>query len=406
MTSPEASYQRRLLIFLSVASFFEGYDFLALSQLLPTLRDHFGLSKGEGGALVTFVNIGTMVAYVLVRRADRWGRKRALAVTIAGYTVASFLSGLAPDVYTFAIAQLVARVFLIAEWAIALVVAAEEFPAEKRGSAMGIIQACTSLGAIVCAGVVPKLITLPTGWRTVYFVGAVPLLLLALARRGMRETKRFEAQAADAAKRSGSFFDILKGAHRRRVFEVALVWTFAYVCTQSGVTFWKDFALTERAMTEAQAGLSITIAAVGAVPLSFVSGKMLDVLGRRTSAVIIFVATGAGTALAYVLHDRTALTAALVVAIFGNTAILQVLNAYTAELFPTERRADAFAWANNLLGRIGYVLAPIAVGFAAEQSSWSIAVSTTALFPLLGLAIVLARFPETRGKELEETARA
>lgn len=399
--SPEAAYRRRLLVFLSVASFFEGYDFLALSQLLPTLRDHFELSKVAGGALVTVVNVGTMIAYWLVRRADTWGRKRALAVTIAGYTVASLASGLAPNIWTFAIAQLLGRIFLIAEWAISLVIAAEELPAAERGHAMGIIQACSSLGAIVCAGLVPVLLRLPTGWRTVYFVGAVPLLLVAFARRGMQETKRFQSRAG--AQRA-SFFSILRGPHAGRVALVATVWALSYVCTQTAVTFWKDFALHERNLTESEAGLSISVAAVGALPLVFLAGKMLDLWGRRLGAVIIFVATSLGTSAAYLAAGKVSLTAALTVAIFGTTAILTVLNAYNAELFPTELRADAFAWANNLLGRVGYVLAPVAVGWLAEQSSWSVAVSATAVFPMIALGIILARFPETRGKELEETA--
>ena len=32
------AYQRRLFVLLSVANFFEGYDFLALSQILPNLK--------------------------------------------------------------------------------------------------------------------------------------------------------------------------------------------------------------------------------------------------------------------------------------------------------------------------------------------------------------------------------
>lgn len=398
----DAAYRRRLLVFLSVASFFEGYDFLALSQLLPTLRDHFQLSKLEGGALVTVVNVGTMVAYLLVRRADTWGRKRALAVTIAGYTVASLASGMAPNVWTFAMAQLLARIFLIAEWAISLVIAAEEFPAKERGHAMGIIQACSSLGAIVCAGVVPMLLKLPTGWRTVYFVGAVPLILVAFARRQLEETKRFQARSKPETQ--GGFSAILRSRYAGRVWLVATVWALSYVCTQTAVTFWKDFALSERKMSESEAGLAITVAAVGALPLVFLAGKMLDVWGRRRGAVIIFVATSVGTAGAYLAFGQVALTASLTVAIFGTTAILTVLNAYNAELFPTELRADAFAWANNLLGRLGYVLAPVVVGWAAERSSWSFAVSATAVFPIIGLAVILSRFPETRGKELEETA--
>ncbi|MBK8938525.1 MAG: MFS transporter [Polyangiaceae bacterium] len=402
----EARYQRRLLVFLSVASFFEGYDFLALAQLLPNIRKTFELSPTEGGLLVTVVNAGTMIAYALVRAADRWGRKRVLSWTIAGYTLASFLSGLAPNVWLFAAAQLLSRIFLIGEWAIALVVAAEEFPADKRGSAMGMIQASTTLGAIVCAAVVPQLVKLPTGWRTIYFVGAAPLFLVMLARREMRETKRFEVQLKAVGERARSFFDILRGPYARRIVLVASVWALCYVCTQNVTTFWKEFAVAERAMSDADVGLSVTIAALGSIPLVFLSGKMLDRIGRRKSAAIIFVATAVSTAGAYNFTSHAALTGALVVAIFGTTAVLQVLNAYTAELFPTTLRADAFAWANNLLGRVGYVLSPVAVGWAAERSSWSLAVGSTAIFPLLALVVVLAKFPETRGRELEETSAA
>jgi putative MFS transporter len=84
--------------------------------------------------------------------------------------------------------------------------------------------------------------------------------------------------------------------------------------------------------------------------------------------------------------------------------VLTVLNAFTAELFPTEERASAFAWCNNLLGRIGYVLSPMAVGWAAGQFGWSVAVGGTALFPIAALALVYAWFPETRGKDLEAIA--
>jgi len=69
----------------------------------------------------------------------------------------------------------------------------------------------------------------------------------------------------------------------------------------------------------------------------------------------------------------------------------------------TVARLGGLGWASIITAAL--VLAPIAVGFAAEQSSWSVAVSATAVFPLLALAIILARFPETKGKELEETAR-
>jgi putative MFS transporter len=403
---PDAAYHRRLLVFLSVASFFEGYDFLALAQLLPNIRQHYGLSEGDGGLLVTVVNAGTMIAYGLVRQADRWGRKRALGITIVGYTIASFLSGLAPTAWLFALGQLLARVFLIGEWAIALVVAAEEFPKERRASAMGIIQASSSLGAVACAGLVPILVKLPFGFRTVYFVGAVPLLLVAFLRRSMREPPRFEAAQKAAGGVTRSLFEIFRGPSARRVLLVAVVWALSYVCTQNAVTFWKEFAVAERGFTDGDVGLSVTIAALAAMPLAFLSGKLLDVVGRKKGATLIFLLLSGGTVAAYGLHSWALLTVALVFAIWGSTAILQVLNTFTTELFPTKERADAFAWSNNLLGRIGYVLSPVAVGVAAERWGWGPSVSATAIFPLVGLAIVLFTFPETKGRELDDAEGA
>jgi putative MFS transporter len=98
------------------------------------------------------------------------------------------------------------------------------------------------------------------------------------------------------------------------------------------------------------------------------------------------------------------MTVSLTLAIFCAGGFLTILNAFTSELFPTRYRANAFAWCNNLIGRTGYVLSPLAVGAIAERIGWAHALAPTALFALLAAALVYAWLPETRGRELEETA--
>ena len=49
-------YQKRLFFFLSVATFFEGYDYLALPQILPNLRQDLGLSPSQGFTLIGVIN--------------------------------------------------------------------------------------------------------------------------------------------------------------------------------------------------------------------------------------------------------------------------------------------------------------------------------------------------------------
>lgn len=403
--TPLSAYQKRLFVFLSVACFFEGYDFMALAQILPNLRAEFALSKEAAGYLVAVINFGTVLAYLLVRQADRFGRKPLLTVTITGYTLCSFLTGLAQGPVSFALLQLLARVFLIGEWAVATVYAAEEYPSDRRGMVIGVIQACAALGAVLCAGAVPLLLKLPFGWRAVYFVGAAPLLAVAIARRGLRETARFaERKARGETEVRRPFTEILRTPHRRRIFQLALIWGLTYLCTQTAIVFWKEFAMGERGLSDAQVGQSMAAAALLSMPLVFLAGKMLDTIGRRRGAVVIFTATSLGVLGSYTLSGQAALTGALVLGVFGTSAVLPVLNAYNAELFPTAVRSDAFAWANNLLGRLSYVVAPIFIGMSAERLGWGPAVAATSLCPLLALGLIWLLLPETRGKELEETA--
>jgi putative MFS transporter len=398
-------YQRRLFVFLSVATFFEGYDFIALSQILPNLRADFGLSESEGGMLGSVISLGTMVSYILVRKADRWGRRRTLMFTIAGYATFTFLSGVSQGAYDFMAYQFTARVFLIAQWAVGMIYAAEEYPADRRGFVIGVIQASNSLGVVTCAAVVPYLLNTAYGWRAVYFVGVVPLALLLYARRGLLETERFADIHRTGLPETHSLFQILRSPYRKRVFQMALIWGLTYLSTNTALLFWKEFAVGDRGFSDAEVAQAVVIASVVALPFVFGVGKVLDVIGRKRGALLIYSVSAVFVVLAYQLRSFWALTACLAVAIVAAIGLLTLLNALTTELFPTEMRADAFAWANNLLGRIGYVIAPGVVGAIAAQTSWSLAVPLTAIAVLAALWLILWLIPETGGIELEEAAR-
>jgi len=399
-----SSYHKRLFAFLSVATFFEGYDFTALSQILPNLQTEMGLSDAALGNLAGVISAGTILSYVLIRMADKWGRRRVLTITILGYALLTFMTAMSRGPVDFVLYQFTARIFLIAEWALCMVYAAEEFPADQRGFVLGLIQAFNSLGSITCAAVAPLLLATPLGWRSVYLVGIVPLLLIAYARRGLRETQRFEKLQQTRSRNTHSILAIMRSPYRNRVLQLAAIWGLTYVCTNTAVLFWKQFTVTERGFTDAQVGKAVAIASLVALPFVFSVGKLLDRWGRRKGAILIYLISAVFVVLAYQLHNFWLLTACLMLAIFGAIALLSLLNAYTTELFPTDMRADAFAWSNNLLGRIGYVLAPILVGRAAASIGWGNAVSLTAISALLALVLILLFLPETARKELEETS--
>jgi putative MFS transporter len=402
------SYRRKLFVFLAVATFFEGYDFFALTQILPNLCADFHIDNVTSGFLVGAINAGTIAAFAVLLLADRWGRRPVMALTIGAYTLFTVLTAASVGPVSFVAAQFLARMFLLAEWAVAMVYAAEEFPDEQRATVLGVVQGAGSLGAIVCAGIVPKLLALSLGWRAVYLAGAIPLVLMAFARRSLRETRRFDAvkaaRAAGTQTPNRSFADfvaVLKGEHRTTVFKMAVLWALTYTCSQNAITFWKQHALLERHYSDAQVGAVVAQAAVFSIPLVFLAGKILDVLGRRRGAVVIYASLVVGVYCAFGLPSLRGSLVGLVLVVFGASAFLTVLNAFTSELFPTHVRADAFAWSNNLLGRWGYVLSPPLLGMAADRWGWGRSLQVTALLPALALLLMLTWLPETRGKALD-----
>jgi MFS transporter, putative metabolite:H+ symporter len=397
------SSQRRLFLFLGVATFFEGFDYIALARILPTLRQEFALTEAGIGTLMAVVGCGAILAYGLIRYADVAGRRRVLAITIAGYTACSLLTAFAQDVYQFGAAQMFARMFLLAEYAVSMVYVAEEFPADRRGFAVGVLQGASSLGSVICAGIAPWLIDSPWGFRTLYVVGAVPLLLMMFLRRNVAETARF--QALGTRPRFVDFFRIFSTPHWRRIPLLATVWSLTYLCTYSMVTFWTDFAVNERGFDQKSVSLSLMFAAVASLPFVFLSGRFLDKVGRRRGATVIFSVASFAVLLAYLAHGFWPLTCGLALGIFAASAVLPVLSSLTLELFPTAIRADAYGWVNNVFARVvGYVAGPFVIGLVAEQHGYGPTVAATFVFPLLALALILARLPETSGKELEETS--
>lgn len=401
--TPLTSYQRRLFLLLGVATFFEGYEYIALTQLLPELRKSFALSESDAGRLVSVIGFSALIAYGIARWADVVGRRRVLSVTIAGYTVTSLLCALSQDVWQFGAAQLLARAFLLAEYSVTMVYLAEEFPADRRGFAVGVMQGLNSLGSIVCAGVVPPLVATSWGFRSVYAVGALPLVLLMWLRRGVRETARFEALTEEQRTR-GSFFAVFGTPYRGRVLLLATIWGLTLTCTYLSITYWKEFAMHERGLDAKQVSLAVMIAAVGSLPLVFVTGKLLDVIGRRRGALIIFLVLTSSVLTAFNAHAFWLLTVGLTGAIFSSSAIMPVLNSFTLELFPTALRADAYGWAYNVLGKLGYVIGPLAIGALAADTGYGLLLSLSSALPLVALGLILARLPETSGRELEDTA--
>ena len=398
-----------LILLVSTASFFEGYDFIILDLILPLLRADFGISLRQAGLAASVIALGTIVAFFVIRLGDYFGRRSLLIWTVFLYTIATGLTAISTGIYGFVACQFFARVFLVAEWGISTVIVAEELPAARRGMGISIVQAAAGVGSIVGTALFRIVDRSVLGWRPLYLFGIVPLLVVFLIRMSVKETKRFSSlRAAEpsgprAAAKGPRFTELLSKPYRWKLVLISLLWAFMYLGYTAVRTFYTTFAHDERGLTYTQVSNIATIAFTVGMLGFILAGKLMDSWGRRPTAITFFGVGAVATAAAF-QAPQALLGPALVVLIFFATSYLTICGTYAAELFPTRLRASAAAWTNNTLGRLGMVLAPTLVTavLAPLLGSLGNAVSIMGLFPLLCALIVLFFLPETKNRELEE----
>jgi len=396
--------RRGLFALLSVATVFEGFDTKLAGLVLPVIGREFGADRELLGGVLGLSSTGMMAAFAIIRLADRVGRRPVFLVSLAGYCAFSLATGFATSLAAFTVLQLLARMFMVVELALAYVILSEELAPGERGRANGLLGGCATVGAAIPALLLAPLEGLGPGWRGLFAVGAVPLLLLPLYVRAVPETRLFARRAAPPPSWRDewrAFAAFLGPATRRRFAGVTALWFTVNFWSGSALGFFTLFAFEERGWTAAD----LQWLPLGTLPLGFLGywgcGLAMDRIGRRPTAVAYLAGAFAATALCFQL-DHPAATYGGWFLLAGLGGLWTIAATWTAELFPTELRATALGVTNNLLGRTGLIAGPLVTGPLAERwDSTADAVTALAVLPLLCIPVVWWSLPETRGTPLD-----
>jgi putative MFS transporter len=406
------AYLRTLLVLLVSATFFEGYDGSILALLLADIQNTFHVPEATLGTARGVIEAGAVAAFFFTRLGDRIGRRRLLLWSVVGYTVMTALTAFSWDIWSFTAFQLLARIFLGAEYAAAVTMVVEEFPAARRGRALGTLLACAALGVIVI-GVLLQIGVQdgPLEWRTLYLVGLLPLVLLSVFRRRLKETRHFEdlqaARAAGHARHEASFWAPWRRDNRRMLVVVGIIHLGRSLPLVASTSWWAFYAERERGYTSADVGFFIIFAyGLGVVGYA-VCGRLMERFGRRPTAMGYFLAGAFFAALLFQSESKPASFVLLILAVFFGLGAAPVMAAFSSELFPTDVRAQSAAWVRNIFEIAGYIGGPILVGRLGDHATGPIGsigdtVSILMLIWLPGIYLVWRYIPETTGMHLDE----
>jgi MFS family permease len=404
--SEASSVQKKALLAASLGWMLDSMDILLYSMVLAAMMRDLGMSEGTAG-LMASLTLGASalggIAFGIL--ADRWGRTRALMISILCYSVFTAACGLAQNIGQLALFRVLLGLGMGGEWACGAALVAETWPAKHRGKALGIMQSSWAVGYGLAAALTALL--LPRfGWRAVFFAGIVPAVITFWIRRYVPEPEIWlQTRRQSKGDSLASQLNTLWQGQYRRHFIVATVANAGTMFAWWGLFTWIP-AYLSLPPERGGAGLGIMKTSTWIILmqvgmwLGYVSfGFISDRIGRKISYVgYIFVAAALVPVYGSTHNPTSLLLIGPLVGFFG-TGYFSGFGVITAEIFPTAIRASAQGLTYNL-GRGVSAAAPFLVGAISVQRGLGFAfLLTSASFVLAGLVALL--LPETRGRELE-----
>ncbi|HWE13462.1 MAG TPA: MFS transporter [Solirubrobacteraceae bacterium] len=416
----------------------ESYDIGLTGSVLPSLTGVYHLGTG----LKTVVSISAAAGIVLGIApagwlADRFGRKRVMIAGTVAYSVLTCLTGLAGDIATVIVLRALAGIAMGAVFPLPYAYAAELCPPALRGRFTGIADSFLSIGYFlspVLALVLIPTATNDTGWRVMFFLGALPLVFAVLAWRYVPESPRWyevrnrladservlehiEARVAAEIGRPLPPLPAARTAPEATAGDSSARILFSRPFLRRSVMLWTTFGGIFFVFYSIQTFMPTVVATMGftlssafvftavivgvSVPGKLLEAWLVERWGRRP-VIIAFGASAAVAALAFGF-TRGAIPVLLVgcVMSFFGIGADPAVKVYTAESYPTDLRATGTAvtegFGRLLSGVIGPALVPLLL----------VAGGVLAVYTLVGIAALVAVVTvavwgdETRGRPLE-----
>jgi sugar phosphate permease len=391
-----ASFRWRVLIWLLIGGIINYLDRANLAIAAPGMIHDLGLTRTQIGLL------GTVFAwtYAVMQLPagwiiDRFGAKRAYAVGMIWWSVATWLTGVVGSISGLIVMRALLAVGEAPCWPTSAKITAAWFPAKERGFATGIWDSSSKWGpALAPAALVALMIAF--GWRSLFHVtGAIgvvfAVLFLFLYRNPMQSKRLSREEFAYIEEGGGGHERSLTSApiRWRALFASRSVWgmIFGYFCA---IWLWNIFLvflplylLDRFHISFAQLGIYASIpwigGAVGEIVAGWVAKKLVDrgVASPMVAKRILIVAGSLGAAVcAIALPFVSTIDATVALMTAGLACIAATIGnawALAADIAPSSMVASVSA-IQNFGGYFGGAFSPVVAGFIVDRTgSYSLA---------------------------------
>ncbi|MFQ3459903.1 MULTISPECIES: MFS transporter [Bradyrhizobium] len=429
---PLTSYQRWIFGIIATAWFFDSMDLAALTFVLGSIRQTFGLSTAEAGLLSSMSFLGMFVGAASAGLlADRFGRARVFQVSMIFWGLGSLCCGLSTTATALGASRLLLGFGMGMEFPVAQSMVSEIMPARNRGRYIAFLEGFWPLG-FIASGLLTYFVLQVADWRWVFILQAIPAVFVLVVRRFVPESPRWLAshgyseraeatvrdiesrvrdrlggkdlppvvrQAATPASEVTGLRTLFSGIYAKRTTMLWTLWFFALLGFY-GLTTWLGALLQAKGFPITKSVFYTILISLAGIPGFLVSAWLVESWGRKATLVMNLLCGAIACHFYGSAADQTQLIIAGLCMQFFLFGMWSALYAYTPELYPTHVRATGTGFA-SAVGRIGSLIGPYVIGVilpAAGQGG--VFALGAGAFVVAALAVLLLG-EETRGRTLE-----
>lgn len=221
-----SSQQRNVAIASFLSWTLDAFDFFILVFLLSDIAKAFNVGMGEVTlAILLTLAVRPIGALLFGRAAEKYGRRPILMVNILFFSIFELLSAAAPSLTMFLVLRVLYGVAMGGIWGVASSLAMETIPDRSRGLMSGIFQAGYPFGYLLAAVVYGSLFEI-VGWRGLFVIGAIPIILLPFIYFKVPESPVW--LAARERKESTALLPVLKSHWKLCIYLVLLMAAFNF----------------------------------------------------------------------------------------------------------------------------------------------------------------------------------
>ena len=394
---------QRKTLFAGVGSWtLDAFDYFVLVFVLTAMSKDFGITIVTATLAITFTLVMRPIgALIFGPLAEKFGRKPVLVINIAIFALIELATALAPNFESFFILRVVYGIAMGGIWGVASALTMESIPTRSRGVVSGLFQAGYPLGYLI-ASIIFGLLMPVVGWRGMFAIGVVPILLAAFIFFKVDESPVWlESRGRPGERRKPAFWPAVRSQWPLLIFAIVLMAAFNYF-SHGTQDLYPTFLIKQQGFSTGTVSIIAISYNIAAIIGGLLAGTLSEKFGRKR-IIIIFAALALPVIPLWAFASGSI---ALGIGAFLIQFMVQgawgVIPAYLNELVPEGTRAVLPGFVYQLGNVIAAPNATIQALIAKSTGgNYALAMAIVAGAVAIIIVVLMSFSRETRGKTFE-----